>query len=338
MSYRLPNYQKEVLEKGGSKPVILIHGNEEFLIRNFLSSLRSIAGENLITLWGDEITTEDILSNLSEGDMFAGTQERVVVVRSFEEFVAKQLKRKASQKSFLDTLKRVKRSKLVLVVSYRLTSQDLGREPYKTISAVGDVVISDRLPAKKVKELVKRKLEREAGGIEDSALDLLVEMCGGNLQVLRQETDKLIDYSEGRKITEEDVKKVCIFTGEQGIFEFIDALLGKEGEKAILSLGDLIRAGHHPLQILATVSSYGVKIYTIKHLLRSGVNMEKAFNLSGVKHRYAQMKYKTYIENLSDKDVKHLIESLYRIDMEVKVRFEDPQRSLENFVKDFTLS
>lgn len=117
----------------------------------------------------------------------------------------------------------------------------------------------------------------------------------------------------------------------------MDYLLGKDGNRTLRALKDLLRAGQHPLQILATLSSYGVKLYTIRNLLKAGEGLEKALNASGVRHRYAQIKYKSYLDNLSEEDIMRLIELLYRTDLGVKVRFEEPERALENFVKEFAL-
>ncbi|MDQ7082629.1 MAG: hypothetical protein Q9N34_06520 [Aquificota bacterium] len=71
------------------------------------------------------------------------------------------------------------------------------------------------MPRKKILEIVRRKFQREGGGIEEDALELLVELCGGDLMVLRQEVEKILTYAGKEKITKEVVESVCSPWGDR---------------------------------------------------------------------------------------------------------------------------
>ena len=335
--FKVLQYQKEVLEKGRVKPVNLVHGEEEYLVKTLEGKLRDIYGDNFTLAWGDETSLEDLYELTAEGSMFSQTSDRVVFLRSFEDFLKKLGRRKKSMESLLALLKRLSRSKLFMVVERKLSSQDLSKEPFKTISSVGDVILADRLSAKKVKEIVRKKLEREAGGIDEEALDLLVDLCQGDLMILKGETEKLIAYSEGKRITAEVVGRVCTPWGSYGVFEFLDTFFAGDLAKSLRALRDMFASGVPPLQIMTTLGNYAMRIYTAHLLLEQGQSLEKTLDTLGIKHRFSQLKFKTYLEKFPKERAKELLEALYRLDLSVKVYFANPEAALRNFTVDFTL-
>lgn len=335
--FKILQYQKEVLEKGKAKPVTLIHGEEEYLVKAFIDKLRSAYGNSLSLRWGDELEPEEIFSLVSEGSIFGGS-ENVIVILNFEEFLRKIGRKKRSIEALLNTLKRIKSSRLFLVVSRKLSSQELSKEPFKTIASIGDLVLADRLHPKKITEIVRRKFEKEGGGIEEEALELLINMCGGNLMILKQESEKLITYADGKKVTPEDVRRVCVPSDSYTLFDFIDYLFQGDLDKTLRSLKDAFSKGVPPLQILGLLYNYAIKLYTAFELRRKGENLDAALEAVGVKHQFAKMKFKKYMEEMNEERIGVLIDRLYRLDIRVKTYFSDPQRELVDFVTEFTLS
>jgi len=335
--FKVPQYQREVLEKGKVKPVNLVHGEEEYLVRTLADKLKEIYGDSFTLVWGDETSLEDLYELSSEGSMFSQNQDRVVFLKGFEEFLKKLGRKKKNMEAFLSFVNRLSRAKLFLVVDRKLSTQELSKEPFKTITAVGDLILAERLPAKKIKEIVRRKLEREAGGIEEEALDLLVELCQGDLMILRSETEKLISYAGKRKITAEDVRKVCAPWGSYGIFEFLDAFFEGNTKKSLEALKNMFSQGVPPLQVMTTLGNYAMRMYTVRLLLEEGHSLEKALETVGIKHKFSQLKFKAYMEKLPKEKLKGLIEALYRLDISVKLYFNDAEAALKNFTVDFTL-
>ncbi len=338
MSYKILQYQREVLEKGKVKPVNLIHGEEEYLIKAFIEKLKSIYGENFTIVWGDEINPEDLYELVSEGSMFSAITDRVVLILNFDELIKKVGRKKKSMNTLVDLFKKINTAKLFAVVNRKLTHQELAKEPFKSISTLGDIILADRLSTKKIKEIVKKKLEREAGGIEDDALELLVEMCQGNLMILKQESEKLIAYADGKRITVEDVKKVCFPWESYSLFDYTDSFLEGDVEKTLRVLKDVYMKGIPALQVQALLSSYAIKIYTAHRLLEKGVSLDKALEIVGVKHQFIKLKFKNYLEKISKEKAEKLIEALYKLDYAEKVYFADPETHLRKFTVNFLFS
>jgi DNA polymerase-3 subunit delta len=332
MDYKVIKYQKEVLEKGKIKNLNLLHGEEEFLIKTLLENLKKVFGENLNVVWGDELELGNLYELASEGSIFSGSREKALVVLKFEEFLRKLGKKKKDMEALLELLKKLRNTKFFAVVGRKLSAQELAKEPFKTIASLGDVITADRLPQAKVKDIVRKKLEREAGGIEEDALELLTRMCGYNLMILKQESEKLVAYAEGRRIGVEDVRKVCFPWEDYAIFELIDSFFSRDLEKTLRVLRDSYRKGISPLQILGMLSTYISRLYIVHNLLSLGDPLDRALDKVGVKHSFAKLKFKEYLENTPEERAKKLLEDLFRLDYAVKVLFEEPQKALANFI------
>ncbi len=337
MTYKAVQYQKEVLEGGKVKTLNLVHGEEEFLVRTLIDKLKNKFAENFTLTWGDELELGDLYELFSEGSIFSATTEKAVVIMKFDEFLKKLGRKKKNTENLTDLLKNLKSTKLFAVVGHKLTAQELSREPYKTFSALGDIILADRLPTKRVKDIVRKKFEREAKGIEEEALNLLVEMCGGNLMVLKHESEKLIAYSEGRKVTREDVKNVCFPWEDHTLFDLIDSFFERDAERTLRVLRDAYRKGTPPIQILGMLSGYVTKLYVVQELLSEGERLDNALEKVGVKHQFAKLKFKNYLDKTPKERARELLEALYRLDYAIKVGFADPQRSVEKFATDYTL-
>jgi len=208
-------YQKGLkLEK--IKPFNLIYSEEDYLLSVFVEKLSELAP--LRVLWGSELELQGFLSLLGESGLFTKSQRELILVKEGEQL----LKKLKDPKLIKSLANRMKTKAVFIVLKEKLDKSTLQREPYKTLLELGDFLEAKRLDKRKVREMVKSKVEKSGKKIEEKALDYLLEIAGDDLLFLRGEVEKLILYAE-REITLEDVKKVCITQKESDLFEFLDA-------------------------------------------------------------------------------------------------------------------
>ncbi|MGB9873551.1 MAG: DNA polymerase III subunit delta [Hydrogenobacter sp.] len=319
----LLEYQKG-LENREIKPVNLVQVEDEYVLKTFIDKLSNLYEVKI--LWGDELDRKSFFSVFSEGEMFT-KKKRVYIVKRAEEL----LKSIKDASYFISLTKRLKNVSIFLVVSEKLTKQQLEKEPIKTLLSVGDFLEAKVPNKKKIKEIVKNRFEKEGREIEDQALDYLLEITSYNLMELRNEVDKLLLYKEDR-ITIDDVKRVCVSNVEYTVFDFLDAFFNRDFEKALLSLSSLLRSGIHPLQIQAVMVSYALKLFS---LVSSGEDKEKAFAELGLTNPYLKHSFKIYAEKFSLEELKQMILRLHQLDMIEKVYFADPEESLKRFVIEY---
>ncbi len=330
--FKILSYQKEIFEKGKSKPLVIVHGEEEYLKKAFLGKLKETYGDSLRVLWGDEAELQHLYELSREGSIFSAGADTALVILESEVFFKKFSRGKKKAEELKKRLRNLKGGHIFFFFGTKLTNQDLAKEPLKTLSATGDVVLADRLSLQKVKDTVRKKLEREGGGIEESALELLVSICQGNLMVLKQEVEKLIAYAGKERVTEDTVKRVCFYWDSSSLFDLLDAFYGKDPQGALKAFRSCVLQGLLPIQILASLTGYGVKLYFIKLLLKKGEKLDKAMEKVGIKHSFMKLKFKKFLELWKEEELKDLLQRLYRTELNIKAYFSDPQKELRNLL------
>ncbi len=323
----LLEYQKN-LGKRQIKAVNLIHGEEDYLVKSFLDKLREVIP--LRILWGDEFSLEDFIGFISTTGMFA--KEEALFIYMAEEF----LKGVKNYKNLISHLERSKGKKVFFYVGYKLSDKELQKEPFLSLSKLGDIIYTGRLDKKKVRDLVKNKLQKEGISIEDSALDYLLEATSYQLMTLKVETDKLILYGKN-SITLEDIKYMVLAEPELSLFDLSDGLFLKDYEKALNSINSVLMAGTHPLQVLTFLVNYTLKLYTAKTLVEDDWDVEKALLEVDVKHKFQVLNFKRYLNANSIEDLNLLLKKLYLLDIGIKIYYLEPTQALREFVIEYML-
>jgi DNA polymerase III subunit delta len=101
---------------------------------------------------------------------------------------------------------------------------------------------------------IRQQVVEEGGSITPQAVKLLAELVGGNLWTMNNEITKLLLYTQGRSITEDDVRQLTDYAQEVNIFALVDAVVEEQVEKAQLALHRLYQEGVSPTHILAMIT------------------------------------------------------------------------------------
>jgi len=105
----------------------------------------------------------------------------------------------------------------------------------KALSPLAEVREFPPLRGAKLKEWIRNRVRLGGGRISSSAVEMMASLVGDNLWVLASEIDKLILYTEGRLIDEEDVREVVSYAREANVFTMVDAIVeGKSARAASL--------------------------------------------------------------------------------------------------------
>ncbi len=324
---KLEEYQKK-LSFESIKPVNLVMGEEEYFVKTFVDKMRTIKPVRVV--WGDEISLQDFINTFTTGGMF--TDASFLFVYNAEEF----LSRIKDAKAFASYLQRLGKNKVFFYVKQKLSDKELQREPYATLTKLGDVIVAGRFDRRRVKELVLRKFQREGISIEEPALEYLLEASSYDLMLLKGETDKLVLLGK-KSLSLEDVKRTVVLDQEYNIFEFLDAFFLRNIEKTLQALDSLLRSGTAPLQILAVLVSYSLRLLTLKEAEREGLSPDSLFAQLDIKSGFQAVKFKGYLSKNSLEDLRSLVKSLYLLDLSLKVFFANPEKALRDFVVKYLL-
>jgi DNA polymerase III subunit delta len=218
------------MKAGNYDPVYVLQGEETYyidLIANYIEAHAIQESErsfNQVVVYGKDITVAGILTNAKRFPMMAPRQ--VVIVREAQDIP--DLQKDMGAKLMLDYISRPVPS-TVLVLCHKHKTLDKRRELGKkidqfTTSATFKKTYENQLPTF-IQEYVKDKGVK----IDDTAIRVLCEYVGSDLNRLANEIDKvLIVVSKGETITAESVMSQVGISREYNIFELQKALIQKD--------------------------------------------------------------------------------------------------------------
>jgi DNA polymerase III subunit delta len=198
--------------------------------------------ESVQTLRGDELTWTRLLDLARTGSLFA--ERRAILVRGAEAL-------KGSDEGLAHYLEAPTPGvTLVLLVP----KPDKRKAAWKHLLAVASVVSAEPLKGGALRAHVAEELRRRELGMDEEALDELVERVGQDLRRLMGELDKLQAYAAGRsRLTAEDVTAVLGRGLAQPLWALADALAKRQRELALRLLDETLEAGEAPQYVLGVL-------------------------------------------------------------------------------------
>jgi DNA polymerase-3 subunit delta len=179
----------------------------------------------------------------------------------------------------------------------------------KVLSPLAEVSAFPLLRGKDLKVWIQKQVKEEGGAITPRAVDLLAGLVGGDLWAMSGEIQKLLLFSQGRPISEDDVRQLVSQVQEANIFALVDAVTEGRTELAQRILHQLYHEGAAPTYILVMITRQFRLIAQTKDLepglprsqiqdrlgLKSSYGLErtlrqaKLYDLEGVKRVYDKL-------------------------------------------------
>ncbi|MCJ7604965.1 MAG: DNA polymerase III subunit delta, partial [Dehalococcoidales bacterium] len=124
----------------------------------------------------------------------------------------------------------------------------------KELAGTGRVKPFPSLRPAELTRWVTQRITRDGGSIAPRAADMLVRFVGNDLWMMANEAEKLVQYTGGRTIEEQDVQAVVSATQEANIFAMVDAILEGRTARAQDLYQQLLTDGVVPVQLLVMIS------------------------------------------------------------------------------------
>ncbi len=257
------------------KPVYWLEGEEPFFIDEVVDyAEHKILSEaeaqfNLTIFYGKDADWPSVVNACMGYPMFG---ERKVV-----------LLKEAQQMKDIDRLENYIQKPLsstVLVVSYKDKKLDSRTKFSKAVKQHGELLSTKKIYENQLPEWTKQLIESFGLSINHTALLLLVDHIGNDLNRLKNEIKKIsINLNNKKIITEDDIENYVGVSKEFNVFELQDAISQKNFSKAIRIIQYFqSNPKAAPLQlILPTLYNYFTKIYTAASLNDHSENALKPF-------------------------------------------------------------
>ena len=142
---------------------------------------------------------------------------------------------------------------------------------YKEVKKVGRVVEFGTQKEDTLVKWILGLLKKENKNITRDTLQMFLTKTGSDMQMIKNELDKLAAYTEGRDvITAEDVEEVCVTQTTNRIFDMVNAIAEGNQKKALELYEDLLSLKEPPMRILFLIARQFNQILQVKELLAAG--------------------------------------------------------------------
>ncbi len=216
-------------KKSVYKPVYWLEGEEEYLIDKVMNYAESHilneseTGFNLTVFYGKDADWAAVINSCRRYPMFAKRQ--VVLLKE-----AQQMRDIEKLEAYIET----PLDSTIFVVSYKEKKVDGRTRLAKLLKEKGVVLTTKKLYDNQLPEWTEELVQAKEHAISQKALMLLVDHIGNDLSRIENEIDKiLINLSNRKTITEEDVEKYVGVSKDFNVFELQAALATKNLPKAI---------------------------------------------------------------------------------------------------------
>ncbi|MBN2077111.1 MAG: DNA polymerase III subunit delta [Dehalococcoidales bacterium] len=184
----------------------------------------------------------------------------------------------------------------------------------------------------KLREWVQRRVKEEGGEISLQAVHLLARLVGSNLWIMASEIEKLLLYTDGRKIEEADVQAVVGYNQQATVFNMVDAILEFKAEQAEKMLEHLFRSGVAPVYLLFMIARQVQLIVRVKELSRRRSTNREMQGKLGMSSEWILRKTLEQASRYSLSRLKDVYRRLLDTDISIKTGKMDPELALNILV------
>lgn len=302
--------------------VYLLCGEEAYLRNQYKKKLRNALlpeedTMNCSVYEGKDINVHTII-DLAETMPFLETR-RVLVIENSGFF-----KNKCDE--LADYMKEIPDTSVLIFVE---TEIDKRNRLYKEVKKYGRIV---EFGVQKEATLVKwilGMLKKEGKNITRDTLQLFLSKTGSDMQLIKNEVEKLCSYTGDRAvISEEDVEQICITRIENRIFEMINAVAEGDQHKALTLYEDLLSLKEPPMRILFLIARQFRQLYQLKLLAREGVPSAEIAKQTGIAP-FAIKKYQIQAKNFTEQELRMAVEECASSEEAVKTGVMNDRLSVE---------
>ena len=246
--------------------IYLLYGDESYLVRQYKHKLiGALVAEgdvmNFASYEGKDIEPNELIDLAGTMPMFA--EHRVILVEDsgFFKKSCEELSTFFKEKSLGST-----------VFIFSESEVDKRGKLYKSLGEAGKSVEFATPDEATLSKWMLSKLKREDMSITRDAMKTFLDMCGGNMEIIDTESEKLIcSCLDKGTIEVDDVRDVVTTQTENHIFDMIDALANLNKKRAFLLYSELLELKEAPMRILFLIARQFNMLLMIKKMNARGI-------------------------------------------------------------------
>lgn len=317
------------IEKNEIKQFYLLFGTEDYLKRQYRDKLAKALVDTEDTMnynyfEGNNFQLQAVLDIGETLPFFA--EERVLVLENSGLF-------KKTPEEIEKRLEQFPDSTHVIFVEKEV---DKRSRLYKWIGKHGYASEMNTPDEKMLITWVKGLCRAEGKQIEDSAIFYFVEHMGTDMLLLKNELEKLFCYRyDSEKITEEDIREVCVSQASDKMFEMLDAIGVHNQDKALLLYHDLLALREPAMRVLYMLTRHFHILMQISVLMSEGKDNKGMAAACGIPP-FSVKKYAAQAGKYSYERLKSMVEKCQATDQGIKTGMVQDVVGVELLIVEFS--
>ncbi len=309
----------------------ILLGQDDFSLRQSLEEIKGSIGDqallaaNTTALDGQRVPL-DQLRTVCETVPFLAEKRLVIIhglLERFEPKIKSSRRKKITQvtsqqndyKSLAACISKIPDSTILVLIDGRIGSNN---PLFRELSAKAEVRSFPLLSDARLRQWIQRRVTEGGGSISPQAVDSLARLVGGNLWIVANEINKLILFTSGRRIEEEDVKRLVSYAQEANVFAMVDAILEFKVGVAEQSLHQLLQRGAAPAYLLVMLSRQVQMIVRAKELRNKGKPKVEIQNRLGLTSEFVLRKTLEQADRYPWERIKDVYHKLLEADLAIK--------------------
>jgi DNA polymerase-3 subunit delta len=313
----------------------ILYGQDDFSLNQAVERIKAGLGDretvatNTTRLEGKQLTLGE-LRNKCDAAPFLSPHRLIIVDGLLGRFEVKQSRPRSNKRKSRDGLgewenldsyiEQMPETTVLVLVDEEVK----GNNPLlERLSPLSEVTTFPLLKGKELKNWIRGRVKAEGGNITPQAVNVLAELIGGDLWAMNGEIQKLLLYSQGRPVSEDDVRQLVSHVQEANIFALVDAVAEGRTELAQLILHRLYDDGVPPTYILVMITRQFRLIAQAKGL-EKGLSRLQIQDRLGLKASYSLDKTLGQAKLYDFEGVKRAYDKLLETDLAIKTgKFSD---------------
>jgi DNA polymerase-3 subunit delta len=321
----------------------ILYGQDDFSLNQAVEKIKADLGDremvatNTTSLEGQHLTLSE-LRNKCDTAPFLSSHRLVIVDGLLGRFEVKQGRPRSGKgksrnglgewEGLASYIEQIPETTVLVLVDEEVK----GHNPLlKKLSPVAEVRVFPLLRGKDLKAWIRQRVRKDGGDITPQAVNLLAELIGGDLWAMDGEIQKLLLYSQGRSIKEDDVRQLVSHVQEANIFALVDAVAEGRTEIAQRILHRLYHEGVAPTYILAMITRQFRLIAQAKDLGK-GLSRLQIQDRLGLKSSYSLEKTLSQARLYDFGSVQRAYDKLLETDLAIKTGKYSDKLALELLV------
>ncbi len=308
----------------------ILSGQDDFSLGESLEEIKRGMGDeallaaNTTVLDGQQVTLEQ-LKAVCETVPFLSERRLVIVNGLLGRFEPKgksggqkkitPVNRQNEHKLLVDCISQIPDSTILVLIDGRLVSKN---PLLRALSTRAEVRTFPLLRNTELRKWIQRRVLEEGGSISLGAVNQLVKLVGSNLWIMSSEINKLVLFTSGRRIEEEDVTRVVSYSHQVNVFAMVDAILEFKTGIAEQSLQQLLERGAAPAYLLAMLLRQVEMVVRAKELRNQGKPEVEIQNKLGLTSEFALRKTLEQAGRYSLARIKEAYHRLLETDLSIK--------------------